>query len=216
MTTPRWLTKDREQIELACFGFLFPEQNMFPEVLGITVENPYRFAQPQSNVLTTVILTSGSERLVSQGDFLKPVIYQRFAHLCQVALEDLYVAQLRTTETISEMRRKIEGFGRLNFNWDGEGAEPISAETINTALRVLENIAIVLERKNTLSAPSVRPFPNGAVFFKWIQGQKELSITVEGRTVEAQRWEPLDAFHSQGLWEITVDAISEHVEWVLA
>jgi len=218
MTTPRWLTIDREQTEPACFGFMLSDPNLFPEVVGVSVEDPWGFAQHCSKVLTTVVLKPGSGKsaaFIAQGDISHAVIYQRYVHACATALEDLYVALPRTLEAVSELRRKVETFGRLAANWDNEGAEPISAETVNTALQVIEHIAIVLERKNTISSPSIRPFPDGSIFFKWIRGQKELAITVEGRIVEAQRWEPLDAFHSLGLWEIPVDATSEQVEWLL-
>jgi hypothetical protein len=218
MTTPRWLTKNREQTEPACFGFMLADPNLFPEVIGVSVEDPCGFALHCSNVLTAVSLNPGSGKsgeFIAKADISRPVIYQRYVQACQAALEDLCGAQPRTLEAVSELRRKVENFGKLEADWDAEGAVPISAETVNTALQVIEHIAIVLERKNTVSSPSVRPFPDGSIFFKWIRGQKELAMTVEGRNVEAQRWEPLDAFHSQGLWEIPVDATSEHVEWVL-
>src|SRR5208337_2036958 len=171
-----------------------------------------------SNVLTTVVLKPGSgtaPEIYPHRDLSRSVIYQCYAQAYKCAVEDLDVPQLRTAEAVSDLRRKVGGFATLAADWDREGAEPVSVETIDTSLQVIEHIAIVLERKNTVSTPSVRPFPDGSVFFKWIHGQKELAITVEGRRVEAQRWEPLNAFHSQGLWEISADGTSEHVDWVL-
>ena len=217
-TAPRWLTTEKEQTEPACFGFMLPDPNLFPEVVGVSVGDTSGFAQHLSNVLTMVVLKPGSGKsaaFLAQADTAHAVIYQRFVQACRTALEDLYVALPRTLEAVSELRRKVESFGKLAANWDAEGAAPISSETVNTALQVIEHIAIVLERKNTLSIPTVRPFPDGSIFFKWIRGQKEVAITVEGRNVEVQRWEPLDTFHSLGLWEIPVDATSEHVEWIL-
>jgi hypothetical protein len=215
---PRWLTMDRDEIEPACFGFMLSDPKLFPELMGVNIKDPWGSAQHCSHVLTTVVLTPGSGKsaaFIANADVSHSVIYQRFVHTCRTALEDLYLARPRTLEAISELRRRVDSFGKLAANWDAEGAAPISAETVNTALQVIEHIAIVLERRNTISSPSVRPFPDGSIFFKWIRGQKELAITVEGRVVEAQRWEPLDAFHSLGLWEIPVDATSEHVEWLL-
>lgn len=218
MNTPRWLTKDREQAEESVFGVLFGSQNLFPEVSGVCIGNPRSVAQYLPNVLTTIVLNAGlgeSIEYVPPGEISRSVIYQPCAQSYKCAVEDMLFAEPRTREMISELRRRVNGFAALSANWDGERADPISAETVSTSLRVIEHIAIVLERKNTNSAPLVRPFPDGSIFFKWIRGQKELAITVDGWGVEVQRWEPLNAFHSQGLWEISVDATSEHVDWVL-
>jgi len=217
MATPRWLTKDREQTEDAVFGLLFGSPTLFPEVSGVSVGGSRSFAQ-LPNVLTTVVLNTGqvgSIEYIPQAEISRSVIYQRFAQAYKCAVEDMLFAELRTTEMVSELRRKVKDFAKLLPDWDSEGAEAISVETVNTALQVIEHIAIVLERKNTVSAPLVRPFPDGSIFFKWIRGQKELAVTVHGARVEAQRWEPLSAFQSQGLWEIPVGATPEHVDWVL-
>jgi hypothetical protein len=116
---------------------------------------------------------------------------------------------------VTNLRHKIESFSKFGANWDEEGAQAIPQTAIRSALRVVEHIAIVLQRKNTLSAPTVLPFPDGSIVFKWIHGSKELNITVEVNNVIAQHWQPLNAYHSLGLWSISVDDTSEQVEWVL-
>src|SRR6266581_4780097 len=141
MITPRSLTKEKEQTQEPCFGILFANPAVFPEVLGVNVKDPCAFVQCYSNV-TSVVITSGygkSAEFVAQAEVSRTVIYQRYAQACKAALEDLYVGQLRTTEAVSELRRKVEGFGKLAADWDSEGAEPVSAETVNTALEVVEH-----------------------------------------------------------------------------
>jgi hypothetical protein len=117
--------------------------------------------------------------------------------------------------TVAALRAKVAALAQLKKNWDGEDGEPVSAETLATTTKVLEHISLVLSRKNILSSPSIRPFPDGSVFFKWVQGQRELTITIHGQNVDVQRWEPLDSYESQGLWEVSVDDTPEHIEWVL-
>jgi hypothetical protein len=119
------------------------------------------------------------------------------------------------SKTVAELHAKAAALAQLKKNWDGEDAEPVSTETLATTTRVLEHIFLMLSRKNSLSSPSIRPFPDGSVFFKWVQGQRELTMTVRGQSVDVQRWEPLDSYESQGLWEISVDDTPEHIEWVL-
>jgi hypothetical protein len=115
----------------------------------------------------------------------------------------------------ADLRRRVASFSKLEANWDDEGARPVSQETIRHALQIVEHVAVVLERKNTASSPSVSAFPDGSIFFKWVHGPKELNITVDGRNVAAQHWQPLDSYRSLGMWPISVDDTSEHVEWVL-
>ena len=74
---------------------------------------------------------------------------------------------------VTNLRHKIESFSKFGANWDEEGAQAIPQTAIRSALRVVEHIAIVLQRKNTLSAPTVLPFPDGSIVFKWIHGSKE-------------------------------------------
>jgi hypothetical protein len=120
-------------------------------------------------------------------------------------------------ESLSAVRRFIVDCMKLDHNWDNEGAEAISLETVTKAIAVINHAADVLKKQEFSDRliPSVHPFPDGSIFFKWIVGQKELTITVLDGSIEAQRWEPLDAFVSEGLWEISIDDIPEHVEWVL-
>jgi len=129
------------------------------------------------------------------------------------------LGSLTLTSTISknvaELCAKVAELAQLKKNWDGEDGEPVSAETLVATSRVLQHVFLMLSRKNALSSPSVRPFPDGSVFFKWVQGQRELTITIQGQSVDVQRWEPLDSYESQGLWEVSVDDTPEHIEWVL-
>lgn len=218
LPNPRKLTTDRDRPDDAVFGMLFGNSNLFPEVSAVRVGNAVDIGQYLPNVLTTIVMRPAAGATVdyfARPDTSMSVIYQRYAQAYNCSAEDLVSTQARTAEMVSELRRKVSGMAQLSANWDGEGALAVSVETVDTSFSVIEHIAIVLERKNTNSIPTVRPFPDGSIFFKWIRGQKELAITVNGRDVEAQRWEPLDSFHSQGLWEISVDATSEQVDWVL-
>jgi hypothetical protein len=215
-------TKDREQTQDdPLFGFLLAGSSRYLEAVGFKIEEPLFPPQECASTISGIYVVPQHgtfARYIAAdegiGGMIRAVVYQpNFA--ASVGLDELAYNTFRTNAYMSDLRRKVAGFAQLSQNWDREGAEPISRETISTALQIIEHIAIVLERKNTSSLPSVRPFPDGSVFFKWICGQKELAITVEGRNLEVQRWEPLDAFQSQGLWEIPVDATAEHVEWVL-
>jgi len=203
------------------FGFLLAGNAQSRGAVGLKVEEPSFPPQECANTLTNLFVSSQHGTVVHYeaadelfSGLVRAVVYQPNT-LVSAFVDEMTCGTYRTFTAVSSLRRKIVDFAQLTPNWDGEGAEPVERETIITGLQLIEHIAIVLERKNTNSVPSVRAFPDGSIFFKWIRGQKELAITVQGRNVEVQRWEPLDAFQSQGLWQISVDATSEHVEWVL-
>jgi hypothetical protein len=172
-----------------------------------------------------IIFTHAAARPASQNSFTQyietklldgpqTVVFQRKPSTAFLSNESV-LSQLKKIEPLAALRRKINHYLQLKNNWDGEGAQVVSQPTINTALQVIEHIAIVLERKRTSVLPKVRASADGSIVFKWIFGNKELVITVIGTNLEVQRWEPLDAFQSQGLWEHPIDAAAEHVEWVL-
>jgi hypothetical protein len=208
-----WQTRETEQgVDDPFFGFLYGNTALVPELVGLKIQDPNAQAEQLSDAFTSKYIYP-RPRSQSPG-LVGSVVYCR---TCAAAVEDMFAVagHSPSAQKMAELRRKILGFAQLRPNWDGEDGEELSPETIATALKIVEHIAIVLGRKNTCAAPSVRPFPDGSVFFKWIQGQRELTLTVLGRSIEAQRWEPLDAYHSQGLWEISVDETPEHIEWVL-
>jgi hypothetical protein len=106
----------------------------------------------------------------------------------------------------------------LQPNWDGEGAEPIPPNAVTTAsilLSIAKNSTEQLAGGSTPSLPSLFPSVDGGITLKWIRGTKELKCTVFGNTVEVVRWRSLDAYESEGLWEVPVQEVGEHVEWLL-
>ncbi len=208
--------KDRAQDD-PLFGYLLADNPQLLEAADLIWDQPIDLTPCRASTNIVFLDACGSLTRPApklQG-FVGSVIYRPINAILSTMLDELYIADRRTNETLSELRRTVAGFAQLGPNWDGEHAESVSAETLATAERVVEHIAIVLERKSTSARPSVRAFPDGSIFFKWIQGQKELAITILDRTIEAQRWQPLEAFRSQGLWQISLDDISEQVEWVL-
>jgi hypothetical protein len=217
LTTIR--TEDAEhEREGPLFGFLLGGPTQYTEALGRKIElpsfPPRECASTIAGIYGTTHYTLGYQLTEERGGLIRAIVYQPTS-AGSLVFGGWSQEASRTNTSIADLRRKVSGFAQLPRNWDGEGAEPVSGETVAATLQILERIAIVLERKNTSSLPSVRPFPDGSVFFKWICGQKELTLTVDGQSIEVQRWEPLNAFQSQGLWEISVDATTEHVEWVL-
>jgi hypothetical protein len=244
MPTEKWKTRDKERsLDDPFFGYLFGGATQIPGLAGLRTNESYPGPQQDAKIFETFVATSdagidfldvashcayqtksldqlleaqvtlGSKATIGSG-IVSSVVYQPFVGALSF-VDELGLNERQTAAISSDLRSRVMGFSMLVPNWDGEGAEPISLETISTALHVIEHIAILLQRKNTSSKPSVRPFPDGSIFLKWIQGQKELAITVRGREIEGQHWEPLDSFQSQGLWEISVGDIPEHIEWVL-
>ena len=193
------------------FGFLLSENTELLEAVGLKPRSG-AFDLVEGQASTRVDFRQINNAITYLAT---PVVYHPQPTTEFTMLEQITNLENGATAGTADLRRKIAAFSKLGTNWDDEGAQPISEETIRRSLQVVEHIAVVLERKNTASFPSVLPFPDGSVFFKWVHGRKELNITVVGNNVAAQHWQPLDAYHSLGLWPISVDDTSEHVEWVL-
>ncbi|MGH9525568.1 MAG: hypothetical protein ACRD2F_02750 [Terriglobales bacterium] len=112
---------------------------------------------------------------------------------------------------------KISSFARLGNNWDNEGAEAPSESTVGAAQETALWLTLPLAaRAGEGPRPSVCLFADGSVFFKWIYREKELQVTVDGRSVAVQRWHPLECFESEGRWEdLKPPAVLEHARWLL-
>ncbi len=105
----------------------------------------------------------------------------------------------------------------LGPNWDGEGAEQIPQMAIKNAAVLLSLAKSATSQAPTSQCPlpSVIPAVDGGVIFKWIREPKELKCTVRTDFVEVVRWKSPDAYDSDGYWEVPVQKVAEHVEWLL-
>lgn len=209
-TASRSLTRDQE--EEAIFSILYGDSALVPEMVDVRVNDPSALL---GNSTATVTAVQIGGYLIAQPISHKPFVAYRTRGRSLISALEVLDGYSRNLETVAALRAKVAVLAQLKKNWDGEDGEPVSAETLATTTKVLEHISLVLSRKNILSSPSIRPFPDGSVFFKWVQGQRELTITIHGQNVDVQRWEPLDSYESQGLWEVSVDDAPEHIEWVL-
>jgi|SRR5208282_5526560 len=213
MTTAVRRVKEERAADDPFFGYMLANNSDLLEAVGLKLKVEGSESNEAASTLVYFPLDASGivTNLVATSMVYRPIrTTTEFTLLGQVTnLEGGAAA------SVADLRHKIESFSKFGANWDEEGAQPIPQTAIRSALRVVEHIAIVLQRKNTLSAPAVLPFPDGSIVFKWTHGSKELNITVEANNVTAQHWQPLNAYHSLGLWPISVDDTSEQVEWVL-
>lgn len=102
-------------------------------------------------------------------------------------------------------------------NWDGESADAPSKLAVKTAGDLLIIAQTVVELATTAECPLPALFPtvDGGVLLKWTYGDKELKCTVVGDGVEVIRWKSVQAYESDGLWELPVRRVAEHFEWLL-
>jgi hypothetical protein len=105
----------------------------------------------------------------------------------------------------------------LERNWDGEGAEPVPRDATTNAVVLLFLARAAMEQSKTAHCPVpiVIPAVDGGVILKWVQGGRELKCTVRGDIIEVVRWRSPNGYESDGFWEIPVDRVVEHFEWLL-
>ncbi len=169
---------------------------------GVYRECDYELTLPEpvyvpAVYINPIAVTIGTEELTP----VEAVDSQALAHVVVSRINSLK-AQLR----------KLRG---LSPGWDGEHAPRFSSETIETAEQI---IGIILSRSlSCLTAPKavVGPLPDGSARFELTHKNKELFLTVSDKNVEVQRWQPLDAVDSQGLWETDARGTQEYLEWLL-
>jgi hypothetical protein len=105
----------------------------------------------------------------------------------------------------------------LEPNWDGEGAEIVPQTAVKNAA-VLLYLARGAVQQSTIPecpVPSVIPTIDGGVTFKWVRQPKELKCTVRTEIVEVVRWRSPDRYESDGYWEVPVQRVAEHFQWLL-
>jgi hypothetical protein len=213
----RLIGQDWDDQDNPAFGFLMANlPTQYDTENSLTCTSPENITV-WSGVKAAVIGSVNAiiDQVFASNIIVRSVVYQPGSFCRYKPFDDPFCIYRLEPIAIPELRMRVISFAGLAENWDGEDARPISEQTITTALRAIEQIAIVLGRKNTSSSPSVRAFPDGSIFFKWVHGSKELALTVLQESIEVQRWEPVENVHSTGLWEVPVDGVTEHVEWAL-
>jgi hypothetical protein len=122
--------------------------------------------------------------------------------------------QLGRMHWASGLRQKIDDFGALAQDWDGEGADRPTAETVRTSKAVFEKLVAHAVRTGMASAPDIVPLSDGSIRFEWTVSNRELFITILEDRVEAQRWEPLDSIDSTYYAELCVSRVDAELEWL--
>jgi hypothetical protein len=185
------------------------------------------------------------------------------------------VSSLKTpAASLQKFLRELDEIKKLDENWDGEGADKPSDETIASA-RELINLAFRFvstfteadyfvepiqpaflsqmhllrlpwifatgnrygsqatglltfdksliatsrsgadEDKFAQLKPGLYPTVDGGVTLKLFFEGKELKCTAMGGTIEVIRWKSSESYESDGLWELNIEQIWEHLEWLM-
>jgi len=105
----------------------------------------------------------------------------------------------------------------LKVNWDGEGADAIPPEAVKNAGYLLAIAKAVAENSPfpIASSPVLSPSLEGGVGMTWTHELREVKCMVLSDVVEVIRWRSPDRFESDGFWELPVQRVVEHFEWLL-
>jgi hypothetical protein len=140
--------------------------------------------------------------------------------LAQGTIHALYLAaalSINIPVTAERISLELMRIASLESNWDGEGAEAISQDVVTNASLLLTLASNVVDHSTIIESPVPLLIPSveGAVILKWAYRGKELKCTVFGDRVEVVRWRSKDRYESDGLWEIPVQLVLEHFEWLI-
>jgi hypothetical protein len=105
----------------------------------------------------------------------------------------------------------------LKADWDGEGAERVPQMAVKNAgvLLFLARAAVLQSISLQWPVPSIIPAVDGGVILKWVTATKELKCTVRNDFVEVVRWKSPDRYESDGFWEVPIQGVTEHFQWLL-
>jgi hypothetical protein len=120
-------------------------------------------------------------------------------------------------ESLAALQGSLNRFRTFKEDWDEDGAEAFSPETLESAHQVVTyTYEAVLRSDFVATAPMVSPGTDGRISFAWRLGSKELWIYVQGKTADVYRWEPAYQFDSQPFEQIAVADVQEHIDWLLS
>ena len=120
-------------------------------------------------------------------------------------------------ESLAALQGSVNRFRKFKDDWDEDGAEAFSPETIASAHEVITYVyEAVLGSDVLATAPMVSPGTDGRISFAWRLGSKELWIYVQGKTADVYRWEPADQFDSEPFEQVAVADVQEHIDWLLS
>jgi hypothetical protein len=115
---------------------------------------------------------------------------------------------------LASAKRRISEFEKLNEGWDDEGALGFSPDTIRNARAILKTISAFLQASGIRSFPAMVPLPDGSIRFEWINGDRELFLTILHGDIEVQKWHPRDNIHSIDYAEVPVGGVGPALEWL--
>jgi hypothetical protein len=127
-------------------------------------------------------------------------------------------ASLRKSSfTWDRLSLELMRIASLSHDWAGEGAQAVPLKAVSSTAALLLLAKKATERFPAAQCPMPTLFPSveGGILFKWLKGNKELKCTIFGDFIEVIRWRSPDRYDSDGIWELPVQAVAEHFEWLL-
>jgi hypothetical protein len=120
-------------------------------------------------------------------------------------------------ESLEALQCELNRLRKFKDDWDEDGAEVFSSDTITSAQGVLTHISnAILSLDFVSGGPMISPGTDGRISFTWRVGTKELWIYVQDKTADVYRWEPFEEYESQTFEQITIADVREHIDWLLS
>lgn len=154
-------------------------------------------------------------RNVSSGNRAAFTFLGPAQQLTTVETVDAAVLAQRVVIQEHSLLTQLRRLRKLEDGWDGETAVRISEATGNTAEALIGQLLQV--SLSSLAIPNARlgPLSDGSLRFECTYSNKELFLTIADKTIEAQKWQPLDSVESLGYWETNVQGVREYLEWLV-
>ena len=110
------------------------------------------------------------------------------------------------------VNRELDRLGKLEPNWDAEGALPIDPAVIDAARTLISRLP-----DNLASTPAVVPMRKGNLQFEWNDGRRSLELEIEdSKTIHYLKWDSGEGIEEEDLIPIdNIDGAVSLIRWFM-
>lgn len=110
------------------------------------------------------------------------------------------------------VNQELDRLGKLEPNWDAEGALPIDPAVIDAARTLISRLP-----DNLASTPAVVPMRKGNLQFEWNDGRRSLELEIEDPgTIHYLKWDSGEGIEEEDLLPIdNIDGAVSLIRWFM-
>ena len=140
----------------------------------------------------------------------RKTIYSQALSRLMADTRSLALVRRRLTPWLGKAEKTLNRIAKLESNWDGYGAGPISPAVIREARELIATIAEHIDQ-----TPTIVPTSRGAIQLEWHGGSRCLELEFESQAmIHYLKWDPVAGVEEEDLVSIYADSKTlKLLEW---